>query len=87
MISPALWHSRTSPASLIDTPRSGSSATRYIATSEPNGFCASPAKPCGAARNAEPSRSPSSNGVLILTFASFDAAGHSVASSRLVASS
>ena len=55
--------------SLISTPAFGSSATRYIATSEPNGlaFC--------AARYTAPSSGSGSNGDLICTVPTFEASG------------
>ena len=64
-----------SPASLTSTPETGSSATRYSATSELNGFW--PASPSGAGwpdRPRLPVRGDSS-GVLMCTVPSFDASG------------
>ena len=64
------------PASFTSTPDTGSSATIYNDTNEPNGF--RPASPfgAGAARYTEPSNSCESNGVLIRTSPTFEASGH-----------
>ncbi len=73
--SPGALHGVEFPASLISTPRSCSSATRYKATLEENGFSGRPAKFCGAARYIDPVSSCSRSGLLMRTFATFEASG------------